>query len=894
MSSNQSLRDFRGRKIAFAAKNGLKIRNVEFSSYKTATVEAGRKRRTMEMGIVGAPMDSERKFPVTCGKRMKQPDWTDRQEMTWNEICARLTAHKEGSKDGACVVPGILSHPKRQAEFVEEISLAVYDCDCGHTRQEIEARAKERGLAVCIYSTHSHMTTATKIARSEFEARKLTAEQYLLQVKKYLPRVAVGATATVNGDDVILSHEPCPKYRLVLRPDHSCKASDYDSQEAFCQAWRERYFAGAHYLDLTVDPACADPNRLFFLPRHGVGRPYDNCIIEGADLPLSGLPKAPEDAPAATEPKKSSSHTDRTNSDDHGIIRRFNRNFTVESQLEKYGYKKMGRKWLAPSSGTKEPGVSVRDGRAFSHHGSDPLFTGGMRGDHGHDAFGIFCIYEHADDSKAAVKAAARMLNIDPPKSGVNGHCDNWEYPEALTGAPAQNQTDAPVGPDAETSNDYLDRLNTKHAIIMVGGKCCILNEIVDPTFNRPDVTFSSISDFRNFYSNEKVFVKNGKGEQKAHSVAELWLQNKGRRQHQGIVFAPGKTVPGYYNLFRGFGVEPKKGDWSLNRNHQYEVICNCDEQADIYLTNWKASIVQSVYHGRDERPETSFVMKGKRGTGKGTDAQCFGGAFGSHFLHVTSPNQFLGKFNQHLKDCIVLFADEAFWAGDKTSEGILKGLVTEKTFRVEPKGKDSFVVKNHVNLIVASNNDWVIPAGLDERRFFVVEVSDTHQQDHKYFKALHDEMNNGGREAMLYDLLHTDLSGVNLRNIPQTAGLMEQKLLSADSITKFWFSRLQEGSQLREDGGWQPYAETQKLFDQYAAYARTLGYSRIEDAALFSRKLRELCPPEGGSVGISGPRRFSQNGRRINVLEFPKLSVCRRKFETVSKYPVQWDETDE
>ena len=53
--------------------------------------------------------------------------------------------------------------------------------------------------------------------------------------------------------------------------------------------------------------------------------------------------------------------------------------------------------------------------------------------------------------------------------------------------------------------------------------------------------------------------------------------------------------------------------------------------------------------------------------------------------------------------------------------------------------------MKNHIRLMVASNNDWVIPAGPEERRFCVLDVSDRHTQDHEYFKPLFDQMDNGG-----------------------------------------------------------------------------------------------------------------------------------------------------
>lgn len=35
------------------------------------------------------------------------------------------------------------------------------------------------------------------------------------------------------------------------------------------------------------------------------------------------------------------------------------------------------------------------------------------------------------------------------------------------------------------------------------------------------------------------------------------------RREYAGLVFAPGRDVPGYFNLWRGFAVEPRPGDCS-------------------------------------------------------------------------------------------------------------------------------------------------------------------------------------------------------------------------------------------------------------------------------------------------------------------------------------------
>ena len=102
--------------------------------------------------------------------------------------------------------------------------------------------------------------------------------------------------------------------------------------------------------------------------------------------------------------------------------------------------------------------------------------------------------------------------------------------------------------------DSLIEEINQRHAVVMVGGKCCILNEIIDPTFNRPDFTLSTMADFKNRYNNRRI------GET---CIATYWLRHPKRRQFEGIVFAPKMETPNHYNLWCGFVVEPKKGNWS-------------------------------------------------------------------------------------------------------------------------------------------------------------------------------------------------------------------------------------------------------------------------------------------------------------------------------------------
>src|SRR5262249_12842495 len=67
-------------------------------------------------------------------------------------------------------------------------------------------------------------------------------------------------------------------------------------------------------------------------------------------------------------------------------------------------------------------------------------------------------------------------------------------------------------------------------------------------------------------------------------------------------------------NSWRGFGVEPRQGDWSLMQAHIRDVLADGDQEAEGYILNWAAWAVQNP----GKRAEAALVFRGDEGTGKG------------------------------------------------------------------------------------------------------------------------------------------------------------------------------------------------------------------------------------------------------------------------------------
>lgn len=81
--------------------------------------------------------------------------------------------------------------------------------------------------------------------------------------------------------------------------------------------------------------------------------------------------------------------------------------------LESYGYKRIGKRYLSPHSGTKLPGVILFDDglTCWIHHASDPLCSD--ESGQPVNSYDLFAYYEHGGDKSAAFKAAMKITGVE-------------------------------------------------------------------------------------------------------------------------------------------------------------------------------------------------------------------------------------------------------------------------------------------------------------------------------------------------------------------------------------------------------------------------------------------------------------------------------------------------
>ena len=398
---------------------------------------------------------------------------------------------------------------------------------------------------------------------------------------------------------------------------------------------------------------------------------------------------------------------------------------------------------------------------------------------------------------------------------------------------------------------NVVKEFNKEYAAVLMGGKFRIYD----------GNNFLTAADFHNLLAGRIVVV-----EDKKIAMSQIWMHSPKRRTYQDVVFEPGQEdSPDILNLYEGLAVEPVKGHWSLLEDHIFENICNGRKDYFEWLIQWMAQIVQEP----SNKLGTAIVIRGDKGTGKSIFAECFGRLFGQYFRTLNSGDHVTSRFNSVYEHCLLLCADEAVWGGSKKGEGTLKGLITAPEIWVERKGYEGAYKKNFTRFIFTTNEDWAVPATEDERRYFVLQMGRGWQKNIRIFAALMQQMERGGYEAMLYDLLNVKITA-NLRIPPGTAGLQDQKELSEPLPIQFWRDRLSNA----DPELWPGEIKKETLYDKMVEYCAKRRAQYIVGDAQFFKMLRKYIQPwqEIRKIDAVNP----MSGRKL-YLVLPDHKTCVR-----------------
>jgi hypothetical protein len=438
------------------------------------------------------------------------------------------------------------------------------------------------------------------------------------------------------------------------------------------------------------------------------------------------------------------------------------------------------------------------------------------------------------------------------------------------------------------TPSDFdIDEINNGYSLTIWGGKAVVVNEQpLGPVNDR--VRVMSFDSMNSWFGNRYTEISGADGRKRSVTWAKAWHQHPDRRQYAGVEFFPNPDgaayTTNYMNLWCGFSVDASEnGSCEKFKDHLRVNVCQEDKALFRYLFGWCAHLVQKP---RD-RAGVALVLRGRKGTGKTKVGEVLGSLFAPHYYLVDDARYLTGQFNQHMVSCLLLQADEAMWAGDKAAEGRLKGLITSSVQMIEAKGVDPIRAENRVHVIMTSNEDWVIPASGDERRFCVLDVGSLCERNNQYFAEIDSELDQGGRERLLHELLTFDLEEFNIWDIPKTNALLDQKIGSLSPIDEFWHSRLHDGTLIHGDDTWRIVVAREDLYTEYLREIKSRNMGRARGGADFGKRLRKLAP----AIRDTRPAIEKEPGvlKRTFCYEMPSLEECRQSFEKHLGQPMKW-----
>lgn len=458
------------------------------------------------------------------------------------------------------------------------------------------------------------------------------------------------------------------------------------------------------------------------------------------------------------------------------------------------------------------------------------------------------------------------------PNHRISAHVSDQSNPREYAKRQAERAHDAVRGP-AE-----LIELNDRHAFICsYGGRARVLCE----PRGDGDVVFQPVSDFLQRYSHRYVDIpRQGRGFDRV-PLGKWWMNHAGRREYESVEFIPGATQDEVgrftYNLWRGWAIESSDGDCEPFLQFLLDVICCGNAEWHDWLLDWMSHAIQCP----GVASEVAVVLRGGQGIGKSFFAERFGELFGRHFLPVSDVRALTGNFNAHLQEKLLVFADEAFHTGKRAHEGILKAMVTQPTIFIEPKGVDGTHKPRYFRLILASNSSWVVPVSVQDRRFFVLDVSPARQKDTSYFRRLSEHWRSGGREAFFEFLRRRDLSEFNHRDRPTTPALVEQWLHSLRGAPRVVYELLSTGeAPVVESSGDLVFVPTSQV------------------KAVFERRFPSIPPKSLGTELAKCSRNQTTERRTRDARErgvwLPPLAEARRRWAAAHHQEVVWEEDGE
>ena len=374
--------------------------------------------------------------------------------------------------------------------------------------------------------------------------------------------------------------------------------------------------------------------------------------------------------------------------------------------------------------------------------------------------------------------------------------------------------------------------------------------------------------------------------------IADFWV-SPDTVEFNATAVSPLLMPDSVLNFWVGPTTGAKPGNWRILRDFIRDIICAGDERIFSYMSCFIAHMLQKP----EDKPGVMIVLLGGQGTGKGMFFKLLRSIWPTTTLLISDMEQVTGRFNDCLERNFIVCLDEAMFAGNRKAMDRLKSTVSESYVQIEQKFQPARSIESVHRFFASSNHDHFGHIERDDRRSVILRVSESRQQDTRYFGQISDALHDPSSiAAMLYYFRRKNLSGFDVRKKPQTDEHLTQKLKSLQGFERFWFEVLLAGNltgadkQMGYSCDWSgpTFVPTSTLIDNYKEYNKQAQRYQTVQSTDVTTDIRRLCPSAKPHRQVfKHPGHTSTN--QFRGLQLPDIATARREFESAMGGSVLW-----
>ena len=281
-------------------------------------------------------------------------------------------------------------------------------------------------------------------------------------------------------------------------------------------------------------------------------------------------------------------------------------------------------------------------------------------------------------------------------------------------------------------------------------------------------------------------------------NTCRMWLEWRDRRTVNELAYLPGRprinTEEGYFNLWKGYDVEPEAGDCALYEEWLHEITEN-EAQAQ-WVDRWLAWPFQNPAG----RMTTALALLGKSGVGKGWLAELLHRIYGDNFAKINL-RSLLRSFNAHYAIKQFVCVEEGGSITGRTASDVndaVKDFVTEHLRTFEMKGIDARQIPAVGHLMIQGNDIDVMRIDEHDRRISVVWIEGTGiANDPEYWNPRWEWLEDAGPAAMLHRWLELDLTDFDPQGKPPASEAKKMMVGATRSPMEVWLEDIISGDPL-------------------------------------------------------------------------------------------------